>query len=301
MWKYYNFDEHWKEFLEVWKSENVQSKLDSEMHSWMKDYPTTVYKKREKLVDRSYVTTPGGGKYLPQYSKYNPDTDKKSRLYNRGDSLWKFSNDDGDYWMDKIHNNEEDFDADLNSFVKSIANVHPCLVVRGKEMIPSRQKLIEFFMDNEAYEEHIIRQHEKNAPKKETIDSMIMIGGKSYLTKPLYIAATMLFYGHQVFVVEDIDGNDQILIPGQKIVFDLYNFYFITRDKDTNPSVVLQSDEYYDSKFGVIDEYNEMYYSSDDYWSDDSDFERHREWEREFMELNGEWTDNSDWTDHDSD
>ena len=108
-WKYYNFDDHWDEFLKVWKSENVQRKLDSEMHTWMKDYPTIVYKRRERLVERTYVQTPGGGKYLPSYTGYDPDTDKKSRMYNRGDPLWKFGNDDGDYWDEKIHDDDENF------------------------------------------------------------------------------------------------------------------------------------------------------------------------------------------------
>ena len=310
-WKYYNFDDHWDEFLKVWKSENVQRKLDSEMHTWMKDYPTIVYKRRERLVERTYVQTPGGGKYLPSYTEYNPDTDKKSRMYNRGDPLWKFGNDDGDYWDEKIHDDDdENFAMNRNSFVRSMANVHPGFIVRGNKMRSTRQDLDEFFMDNPAHDEHCDMQREKNAPKPDTLESMILIGGKQYLIKPLFHAADMLF-DEEVLIIQDVDGKDQIVIPEKKIVFDLFNFYYITRDNDRShlvnfmidddykiPSFNLQSDEYYDSKVDDVDEDDFLYYYFTD---DDSQAESRREWERDFMEVNGEWTDNSEWSDYSDD
>lgn len=318
-WKYYNFDDHWDEFLKVWKSENVQRKLDSEMHMWMKKYPTIVYRRSEILEERTYVpshvsrttvyldgrvehTSHVHGKHIESHTKYDPYTDKKFRMYTRGDPLWKFGKDYGYYWYQKIHEDDEDFAMNRNSFVRSMANVHPGFIVRGNKMRSTRKDLDEFFMDNPVHDEYCDRQREKNAPKPDTLESMILIGGKEYLIKPLFHAADMLF-DEEVLIIQDVDGKDQIVIPGKKIVFDLFNFYHITRDNDRsrqldddyyykNPSFNLQSDEYYDSKIVDVD-VDDYYYFTDD----DSQTESLREWERDSMEVNGEWTDNSDWSD----
>ena len=120
-----------------------------------------------------------------------------------------------------------------------------------------------------------------------------------------------MLFDEEVLIIQDVDGKDQIVIPEKKIVFDLFNFYYITRDNDRShlvnfmidddykiPSFNLQSDEYYDSKVDDVDEDDFLYYYFTD---DDSQAESRREWERDFMEVNGEWTDNSEWSDYSDD
>jgi len=86
--------------------------------------------------------------------------------------------------------------------------------------------------------------------------------GKNFIREPLFHAAWLLFGDAEL--IYDVDGNDLILIPHEKIVFDLFNFHYITRDKDTNPSFVLQKDEYYDSKIDDDDDYDDDDYDDDE-------------------------------------
>jgi len=236
-WKYYDFDANWSEFLKVWKSEEVQEELDMTMENWERDNPTYTY----------------------------TDDTHKLRIYERGDPLWEFGR--TDYWACKIYEDPRDkdeTDITVKAFAKSMMNVHPGLLIRGKPK-PGRvmpecdEDLVgQFYTTSGAMSEQMDRQHAKRAPKPDTLESMIMMMGKNFIRDPLFVAAEMLF--GDAILIKDIDGNSLILIPHEKIVFDLYNFYFITRDKDTNPSFVLQSDEYYDSKI-----------NDDDYDDDDDD------------------------------
>lgn len=242
-WKYYDFDANWDEFLKVWKSEEVQEELDMTMKNWERDNPTYTY----------------------------TDDTPKLRIYERGDQPWEFGR--TDYWSCKISPDDDDeTDIAARAFVKSLTNVHPGLIFRDKpkpgRVMPERDMDFELNyytlsnVPNELYE----RQYKKNAPKPDTLESMIMMMGKNFIRNPLFVAAEMLF--GDAILIKDIDGNSLILIPHEKIVFDLYNFYFITRDKDTIPSFVLQSDDYYDSKIND-DDYDDD--DDDDYDDDDDD------------------------------
>jgi len=241
-WKYYDFDEHWDEFLKVWKSESVQEDLDTAMEKWQEDSPTYTY---------------------------TGDT-PKLRPYERGDPLWEFGR--TDYWACKISPFDDD-ETDIchTAFVKAVMNVHPGLIFRGApkpgRVIPERDMDLEcnFYTISGALGEECERQHIKNAPKPDSLESMIMMMGKNFIREPLFTAAWMLFGDAEL--IKDVDGNDLILIPHKKLVFDLYNFYFITRD--TSPSFVLQKDEYYDSKINDDDDDDDDY-DDDDYDDDES-------------------------------
>lgn len=242
-WKYYDFDEHWNEFLEVWKSEYVQEELDEAMISWGEDNPTYVY----------------------------DDDERRIRVYKRGDPLWEFGR--TDYWQCKIHDDfGDETDICAKAFLKAVINVHPGLIFRGKpksgRVIPERDVDVEsnFYMTSGAFHAQDEREHNKNAPKPDTLESMIMMVGKNFIRNPLFTAANKMFGYAEL--IEDIDGNSLILIPHKKIVFDLYNFYFITRDKDNSPSFVLQKDEYYDSR---IDD--DEYTDEDEIDENDSDLD----------------------------
>jgi hypothetical protein len=244
-WKYYDFDEHWDEFLKVWKSESVQEDLDEVMEQWQEDNPTYTY---------------------------TGDT-HKLRTYERGDPLWEFGR--TDYWACKISPDDDDeTDIAARAFVKSLTNVHPGLIFRGAtkpgRLVPERDMDLElnYYMlsnvPNELYEQ----QYKKNAPKPDSLESMIMMMGKNFIREPLLTSAYILFGDAEL--IKDVDGNSLILIPHEKIVFDLYNFYFITRDNDTNSSFVLQKDEYYDSKINDDDDDDDDDDYDDDYDDDES-------------------------------
>lgn len=177
--------------------------------------------------------------------------------WKRGDSLWRLSR--TDYWDTCIRQAVEakiEDDRMLESYRKMMrAKGWPCA---GLPMTLWKSL------------------YDELSPKHGTLASLILVGGKNYVSEALYAAAESLFPGHTVhYFGSDCQAqDDEILIvdPGGShgIVFDLYGYYF---QKEGDAIVERKYDNLmlsYD--FGTDDETDSTYetdYETTDYWEGD--------------------------------
>lgn len=69
-------------------------------------------------------------------------------------------------------------------------------------------------------------------PKLNTLESLVIIGGNNAISYAMYSIATALFSLSVVTNVSDDQGHLWILLPEEKIVFDLEGYYMSTRMHD---------------------------------------------------------------------
>jgi hypothetical protein len=209
-WKYFDFDANWEKFLEVWNHDTVQEVLAEQMDGWC------------------------------EYDA--PREDGKPMVYKRGDQLWEFSC--TDYWPERIfHRCDKDRTEMYDAFNKRMRQLHPRMFMQNNKF--NNEAAGEYMEECGFSHEVEDILYEKHKPKNNSLESFIMMRGKNYISHALFEASKILFYP-EAEMVQDLDGHDLILIPDMKIVFDLYNFYFITRDNDTCESFRLQPDAYYE-------------------------------------------------------
>jgi hypothetical protein len=210
-WSYFDFDANWDKFLDIWNSDFVQEELEEQMESWCE-------------TDA-------------------PWEDGKPMTYERGDQLWEFGR--TDYWHEKIMSAGEEEEHEMYKiFSKRLQQIHPQMFVDDIDHVSEWNYSVECGFADEVGKQ----TWEKYKPKKDSLESFIMMMGKNYVSHALYVAAFDMFDDDEPTMVKDCDGNDLILFSNKKIVFDLYNFYFLTRDEDTNESFILRPDAYYDDK-----------------------------------------------------
>lgn len=146
------------------------------------------------------------------------DSDGKKPKWNKGSPLWNLSRTDyhSTKMLDKA-NEKNDREQIVETYRKQME------IKTGKKI------------DDDEFDEMCIELFEKLEeefePKPGTIDSLILVMGKNYLTRTLKYCAKQLFPNDNVKVIKDSDNSDMILVLNQRIVFDLLNYYFSTRDK----------------------------------------------------------------------
>lgn len=162
------------------------------------------------------------------------------RSWHIGEPLWNLSS-KKQYWetkiLDKIYEEVERYSM-FQTFLKRTHDI------RGKK-----------FKDMElAYSAFVSTcfdaLFEEFQPRPNTIESLILVGGKNFLTSSLHETASMLFPDDIIIWTSDTKNNNVLLIPEHHIVFDMVEFYFATRDRKNN--TVNYSDAVYD---GLVDEF----------------------------------------------
>jgi hypothetical protein len=208
-WKFYDFDANWEEFIKIWNSDDVQDILERDMNNWC----------TEELHSR--------------------------QTYERGDPLWTFSK--TDYWFTKLNDAawEEVHKYNMiETFHKRMKQLY------GKNYTDDKDLVFEHF--DETWHNAIMEQY---APKPDTLESMIMIMGKNYLSDTFNKVAKIIYNQSDYDSDEEVYGTPTdniiythygnedsiILISSEKIVFDLYDYYFSKIDGKS----LLQPDKYY--------------------------------------------------------
>jgi len=215
-WVYFDFQANWQRFLEIWKSEEIQALLDKEMVVWCK-------KEAYFLHDEK------GKKYKPKWEKQ---------------PLWSLGK--TDHWDTII--------------TEKINNLPKSEFEKYKENLRSQGKVVEEpedeFDENPVFDDYFDEKYEEFSPKPDTIESFIMVMGKNYLSSPLKATACVFFGEKDVLMCEGERGGDLVLVPEERIIFDLFDYYFENFDKHEEHK---QPDEYYDNcvlRFGKIHKRN---------------------------------------------
>lgn len=205
-WNFYNFDENWSEFVRVWKTDSVQKVLQKHMEKWCE---TEAYLEKD---DETGENCP------PIYDPKKP--------------LWRYSK--TDFWDFKITEETNDFmekEKIMEKYREKVKNE------TGRELDFEGEDEDEFF--------RIFNKHTSQfEPKTDTLESFIMIMGKNCLSFPLFETAKKLFPKNSVVRVKDENKNVIILIPEEKIVFDIYDYFFCTRE-----NYEMKTDEFYDKLY----------------------------------------------------
>jgi hypothetical protein len=192
------------------------------------------------------------------------DRHTNMKRYERGDQLWKFSN--YDYWE-----SEESYEAIEESFneVEKYGMVNT-YKKRMKEVLDYKYDSSEL-NDSYIFSTCADAIRTKFTPKDDSIESFIMYGGKKYIFKALFQVSIILFKNSQLIIPAEVypENNKFVLIPEEKIVFDLYDYYHIVKCK--NPDYFEKSDGYYDKFCNPYNENNDNDDEEDD--NNDSDYE----------------------------
>jgi hypothetical protein len=198
-WTFYDFDKNWDEFYKVWKTDDVQNILKKDMDNWC-------------INEASYT--------------YMDDGTLIESTWSKGKPLWHLSR--TNYHYTHVCNVVEDRikkERMVYHYKKSMEQVFP-----SKYIKMSYGDLYEEF--SSICFENIINEC---SPKPHTIESLILVMGKNYISGALHACALKLFPDNKVIFYNgngknsDTD-NDEIYILEKKIVFDLLDFYYVTRD-----------------------------------------------------------------------
>jgi hypothetical protein len=161
----------------------------------------------------------------------------KDMKYKRGDQLWTFS--ETDYWSknynDEVINEAMDEVCEyemVNTYYKRMKEILGDSYDRCKDK------------DDDIFQICMSAVMKKFTPKNDSLESLIMISGKNYIIESLYEVAKIIFRNKIIVLVDDADENNNfILIPSEKIVFDLFDYYF---EREDETDIRLKSDDYYD-------------------------------------------------------
>ena len=185
-WKYYDFDTNWKEFYEIWQTDNIQEILKSDMDDWCQTHAYFV-----------------NGNERP--------------TWNKGEPLWHLSRTDYHYskMMDQA-NDKVEKDHIFQTYKKRMGEI------TGRKF--------DDFDDDDIYNRCFDEIMEEFKPKRHTIDSLILVHGKNYISNALFESAQLLFPDDDIMNFTSSD-SEIIINVSKKIVFDLLDFYFSTRDQ----------------------------------------------------------------------
>lgn len=95
-----------------------------------------------------------------------------------------------------------------------------------------------------------------NLPQKDTIESFIFPDGEKIISCALAEVARIIFNEDNVYVTLDLDKKNIILIQSQKIVFDVYGYYW---------NEELQDDDYYEELCDEMTSFTSLSEEFDDY------------------------------------
>ena len=198
-WTFYDFDKNWDAFYKVWETNEIQNILKKDMDNW--------------CISQAYY------KHLDDGTMVKP-------TWSKGKPLWNLSR--TDYHHTHISNVVEDRiekERMVYHYKKSM-----------EQVLPSKYRKMSH---DDLYEEFCMicfkNIFDECSPKPHTIESLILVMGKNYISDALHACALKLFPDNEVIFYNgngrnsDTD-NDEIYILEKKIVFDLLDFYYVTRD-----------------------------------------------------------------------
>lgn len=190
-WKFYDFDKNWDVFYKVWQTDEIQDILKKDMDNWCIYEYGTVVK--------------------PTWSK--------------GEPLWHLAR--TDYHDTQIWKRIEERiknERMVYYYKRTMDNIFPS---KYKKMTLDQIK-------TEFYDICSEKIYEECSPKPHTIDSLVLVMGKNYISNALYACAEKLFPYNEVIFYNGNGTNgdsDEIYIREPKIVFDLLDFYYVSRGK----------------------------------------------------------------------
>jgi hypothetical protein len=221
-WSFYDFVVHWDVFLRQWKSREIQESLEVHMQYWCE-----------------FQAFPNIDDSVPQWRK--------------GDPLWHLSR--TDYWNVKICR-QVDAHLDRNKYYENYKQSMER--VYGKPLKHCQNSFDYLMMVSGEYD----NLYGFYSPQPDTIESLILVSGKNHISECLYTIACDIFRNQEVLMVKDDRNNDMILIPEEKKVYDLLDFYYWKYD---NVSSLLKDTSYYDEIVRLHDD--------DIALSDDADYD----------------------------
>ena len=198
-WTFYDFDKNWDAFYKVWKTDDVQTILKKDMDNWC-------------INEAFYEHKADGTMVKPTWSK--------------GEPLWHLSR--TDYHATKI--------SDIVSErIKNERMVYHYKKTMEQIFPKKYHKISNYDLHSEFSINFFSKIYEECSPKPHTIDSLILFMGKNYISDALHECALKLFSNDEVNFYHGNGNrgkkdNDEIYIREQKIVFDLLDFYYVTRD-----------------------------------------------------------------------
>lgn len=189
-WQYFDFEAHWREFLDLWNKDEVK-------HAFELD----IYRLKELDIGRW-------------------------RSYKHGDPLWKMSG--NMYWPIKIAERAQELcrqEQHLHKMKKTLRNMgwhlrDPSATYR-KVCMPE-----------------VLREC---SPKQDSLESFVFSEGIFVYANSMFIIARHMFPGEEVKLIYS-SGTPRVLVPRQKIVFDLMRYYYHKYDK--KPSHVIDQGYY---------------------------------------------------------
>jgi len=195
-WTFYDFDKNWDAFYKVWKTDEVQTILKKDMDNWC-------------INEAFYEHKADGTMVKPTWSK--------------GEPLWHLSRTDyHDIQISKRADEHIEKDRMVYHYKKTMENIFQTKYTK--------------MLEDDLYEEFSLicyeKIYEECSPKLHTIDSLILFMGRNFISHALLACAEKLFPNNDVvfYSGKSKNPNDEIYICEQKIVFDLLNFYYVTRN-----------------------------------------------------------------------
>ena len=200
-WRYFDFDAHWAEFWAAWSTPEVQAILKYDMDTWCA-------------------------------TQAHFEADGSRPTWTEGEPLWHLSK--TDYWGTKIQ------DAADKDIERATACAKKTLSAQGLDLNEYRKRQWGPG-DREEYEdepdelwdrmfEEIMSRHE---PKPGTIESLILFLGRNFMCRALLKTAQLMFGEEECGLFEEPCGDEVVLIPNQKLAFDLLYYFFSKDSKDS--------------------------------------------------------------------
>lgn len=198
-WKNYDFcdPECWQIFCNIWNSEEVQAELDMWMTHWCIH-------------------------------------EKHGFIWKRGDPIWKFSR--TRYWQKQISALAE---KEVDTIPDPFEMYRKLMKNKGFPVFAKNWEEIEYTdLGNELYfmwNNKVEEIEKKYEPEPNSLESIMLIKGKNYLSWVFKKVANILFPNCTVFIlnVDRAKQNNRVFIKEMKLMFDPYDSFFSTRFGDT--------------------------------------------------------------------
>lgn len=190
-WKLFDFDAHLDAFWEAWNEDNVQSELDDVMWEWC--------------------------------AQHAPLRNGAPPTWRRGEPLWDLSS--HDRWDGMI---EDAANENFNKIWRPSYSLYArtmkaqCLPVMDLDAFDE--------MVRESVHESYLKLLQEYEPKPGTLESLVMFGGRNFLSLPLAICARNMFPDSAIVLgVPPGTNNEFVLLPTEGIVFDIEDYILSTR------------------------------------------------------------------------
>ena len=144
----------------------------------------------------------------------------KPPIWNKGEPLWNLSRTDY-HWQKMLQSTDDKINKE---------NIYRTYRKRMEQI--TGRKFVTDEDDDKIFNRCFKAIMKEFEPKPHTIDSLILMQGKNYMLKSLLKTARLLFPNDTVIKYRTDDNSKIILIVNKKLVFDLFDFYFSTRDDE---------------------------------------------------------------------